>query len=85
MYYIDMVITYTQQSMNQPVKVVNLARCQLNRENELFLCPRMRLRIWYRETGSAVLSRASACSLSILRLKNLVLTYYRIPPDECGV
>ena len=28
---------------------------------------------------------ASACSFSILRLNNLVLTYYGIPPDECGV
>ena len=61
MYYKDMVITYTQQSMDHPgIKVVNPARCQqLNRENVFFLCPRMRLRVWSRETGSAVPSRVS--------------------------
>ena len=60
MYYIGMVITYTQQSRDQPGTVVNPARCQqLERENDLFLCPRMRLRVWSRETGSAVPSRVS--------------------------
>ena len=60
MYYIGAVITYTQQSMDQPGKVVNPARCQLNREKEiLFLSARMRLRIWFRETGSAAPSHAS--------------------------
>ena len=60
MYYIGMVITYTQQGTDQPGKVANHARCQqLNRENELFLCPRMRLRVWSRETGSAAPSRVS--------------------------
>ena len=56
-----MVITYTRQSMDQPGKVVNPACCQLNRENELlFPCPLMcLLRIWSRETGSAVPSRVS--------------------------
>ena len=64
MYYIGMAITYTQQSMDQPGKDVNPARCQqLNRENELFLCPRMRLRVWSLKTGSAV---PSCVSLLIL-------------------
>ena len=44
-----------------------------------FLCLRSRLRIWSRETVSAVPSRVSL-PISILRL-NLVLTY-GIPPDH---
>ena len=67
--------------MNQPVKVANPARGQLNRENRLFPCPRACLRIWSRETGSAVPSRVSLL-ISILRL-NLVLTY-GIPPEFGG-
>ena len=60
--------------MDQPGKVANPARGQLNRENEYFpvrvsLC----LRIWSRETVSAVPSRVSLL-ISVLRL-NLVLTY----------
>ena len=62
-----MVITYSK-SKDQPGKVANPAHGQLNR----------RLRIWSRETGSAVPSRISLLT-SILRL-NLVLTY-GIPPD----
>ena len=48
----------------------------------MFRCPRSRLRIWSRETGSAVPSRVSLL-ISILRL-NLVLTYYGIPPEFFG-
>ena len=41
-------------------EVANSARGQLNRENDFFLfCPRSRLRIWSRETRSAVRSRVS--------------------------
>ena len=47
----------------------------------MFSCPRSRLRIWSRETGSAVPSRVSLL-ISILRL-NLVLTY-GIPPEFRG-
>ena len=47
----------------------------------MFPCPRSRLRIWSRETGSAVPSRVSLL-ISILRL-NLVLTY-GIPPEFRG-
>ena len=47
----------------------------------MFPCPRSRLRIWTRETGSAVPSRVNLL-ISILRL-NLVLTY-GIPPDFRG-
>ena len=43
---------------------------QLNRGDEIFPCPRSRLRIWSRETGSAVASRISLL-ISILR-PNLV-------------
>ena len=68
--------------MDQPGKVANPARGQLNRENKiLFPCPRACLRIWSRETGSAVQSRVSLL-ISILRL-NLVLTY-GIPPEFRG-
>ena len=47
-------------------------------EKCIFPCPRSCLRIWSRETGSAVLSRVSLL-ISILRL-NLVLTY-GTPPN----
>ena len=59
--------------MDQPGKVANPARGQLNRENEYSPAPVRVLRIWSRETGSAVPSRVSL-PISILRL-NLVLTY----------
>ena len=72
--------TYSK-SMDQPGKVANLARGQLKRENDFFPCSRSRLRIWSRETGSAVPSRVSLL-ISILRL-NLVLTH-EIPPEFRG-
>ena len=72
--------TYSK-SMDQPGKAVNLARGQLNRENE-FPCPRCScLRILSRETVSAVPSYVSML-LFILRL-NVVLTY-GIPPAFRG-
>ena len=69
--------------MDQPGKVANPARGQLNREINIliFPCSRSCLRIWSRETGSAVPSRVSLL-ISILRL-NLVLTD-GIPPDFRG-
>ena len=67
--------------MDQPGKVANPARGQLNRENEYSSVP---VRAW--EFGLArrvQLSRpASACSFSIVRL-NMVLTP-GIPPDFRG-
>ena len=66
--------------MDQPGKVANPARGQLNREI-IFPCPRTCLRIWSHETGSAVPSRVSLL-ISILRL-NLALTY-GIPPEFRG-
>ena len=71
--------TYSK-SIDQPGKVANPARGQLNREN-IFPCARSRLRIWSRETGPAVPSRVSLL-IFILRL-NLVHTY-RIPPEFRG-
>ena len=59
-----------QQSMDQPGKVDNPARGQLNRENDYSPVPVRALRIWSRETGSAVPSRVSLL-ISILRL-NLI-------------
>ena len=53
-----MVITYGKGN-DQPGKAANPARGQLNRENEYFPFPCSRLRIWCRETGSAVPSRVS--------------------------
>ena len=47
----------------------------------MFPCTHSRLRIWFRETGSAVPSRVSLL-ISILR-QNLVLTY-GIPPEFRG-
>ena len=59
--YVEYVCRYGHthsKSMDQPGKVANPARGQLNREN-IFRCPRWRLRIWSRETGSAASSRVS--------------------------
>ena len=53
--------------MDQPGKVANPARGQLNREI-IFPCPRACLMIWSRETDSAVPSRVSLL-ISVLRLK----------------
>ena len=72
--------TYSK-SMDQPGEVANPARGQLNRENKIFPCPRSRLRVWSRETGSAVPSRVSQL-ISIIRL-NLVVTH-GIPPEFRG-
>ena len=81
LYSVCMVITYSK-CIDQPSKVANPARGQLNRENEYFpVRVRSRLRIWPRETGSAVPSRVSLL-ISILRL-NLVLTC-GIPTDFRG-
>ena len=63
--------------MDQPGKVINPARGQLNKKKQYFPV-RLRLKIWSRETGSAVPSRVSLL-LSLLKLK-LVLTY-GIPPE----
>ena len=67
--------------MDQPGKVANPARDQLNREEKGNLCSRSCLGIWSHETGSAVPSRISLL-ISILRL-NLVRTY-GIPPEFRG-
>ena len=48
----------------------------------MFPYPRLRLRIWSRETGSAVSSRVSLLISIILRL-NLVLAY-GVPPEFRG-
>ena len=67
---------------DQPGKVANPARGQLNRKIT-FPCLRACLRIWSRETGSAVPSRVSLL-ISILML-NLVLTYGITPEFRGGV
>ena len=76
-----MVITYSKGKKDQPGKVANYARGQLNRENVFIPVPVRALRIWSRETGLAASSRVSLL-ISILRL-NLALTY-RTPPEFRG-
>ena len=74
--------TYNSKSMDQPGKAASPVRGQLNRKNEYFpIRVRSCLRIWSRETGSAVPFRVSLL-ISILRL-NLVLTC-GIPPEFRG-
>ena len=75
--------TYSK-SMDQPGKVASpAARGQLNRENKYFpVRVRSCLRIWSRETGSAVPSRVSLL-IFILRM-NLLLTH-GISPEKRGV
>ena len=75
-----MVITYGK-GKDQPGKVTNPARGQLNRESYFFSGPRSRLKVWSRETDLAVPSLVSLF-ISMLRLY-LVLTY-GIPPDFRG-
>ena len=48
------------EGMDQPGKITNSARGQLNRKKCLFPCPRSNLRIWSRETGSAAPSGVSS-------------------------
>ena len=79
--YIYMVITCSKGKDH-----ANPACGQLNREN-VFFRPRSRLRIWSRETGSAVPSRVSLL-ISTLRL-NLVrlpsdCSPIALQPQKCG-
>ena len=67
--------------MDQPGKVANPARGELNREEEENPCSRSGLGIWSRETCSAIPSRISLL-LSILRL--ILVRTYGIPPDFRG-
>ena len=71
--------TYSK-SVDQPGKVANPARGQLNRGKKN-ICSRSCLRICSSKTGSAVPSRVSLL-VYILRL-NMVLTY-GIPPEFHG-
>ena len=72
----------SNERMDQPGKVANPARGQLNRNKmKISLSPYAPERNWLRETGSAVSSRVSLF-ISILKL-NLVLTR-GVPPDFRG-
>ena len=73
--------TTHSKSKDQSGKIANPARGQLIRENVFFPVPVARLRIWSRDTVSAVPSRVSLL-ISMLRL-NLVFTY-GIPPEFRG-
>ena len=70
--YECMVITYSN-GMNQPGKVANRARGQLDKKNEYFAAP-LHAREFVLTRRVRQFRPASACSTSILRL-NLVLTY----------
>ena len=70
------------KSMDQPGKVCQSCTWSAEQEKCFFPCLRLCLRIWSRETGSAVPSRVSLL-ISILRL-NLVLTY-GFPPGSSEV
>ena len=72
---------HIEQSMDQPVKVANLARGQLNMENNIPLSPCVPGNLISRDGFSRPVPRQPA-HLSILRL-NLVLTY-GIPPEFRG-
>ena len=76
---VRMVIIYSK-GKDQPGKCQS---CSWSAEQEktILPCPRSRLRVWSRETDSAVSSRISLL-ISILRL-NMVLTY-GIPPEFRG-
>ena len=64
---------------SQPGKVANPARGQQLNGKLIIRCPRSRLRIWSRESGSAVPSRVSL----LISILNLVLAY-GIPPEFRG-
>ena len=73
---------FSLKSMDQPRRVANPVRGQLNRENEYFpVRVRSCVRIWSRETGSAFPSCVRLL-ISILKL-NPMLTY-GIPPEFRG-
>ena len=69
------------KSKDQPGKVANPARGQLNREKGFLPCPRSHLRTWSHDTGSAVPCLVRLL-ISILRL-DLVFTC-GIPPEFRG-
>ena len=75
--YVYMVNTYSK-GKNQPGKVANPARGQLNRENVFFSCARSRQRIWSRGTGPAVPPRVSLL-VSILGLNTGTIMFMLIP------
>ena len=77
--YVCMVITYSRVWINWVRLSILLVVSCLGKI--IFPCPRACLRIWSRETGSAVPSRVSLL-ISILRL-NLVLAH-GIPPEFRG-
>ena len=77
-----MIITYSK-GKDQPGKVANPARGQLNMDKYIFSCTRSRLEIWSRETSSAVLSRVSLLIFILVRL-NLVLILTGFLPSSAA-
>ena len=73
-----MVIAYNQKSMDQPGKVADPARGQLNRENKYFPVP-VRAREFGLETGSELPPRVS---LLILHTQTEYGAYLRDSPPS---
>ena len=74
--YVCMYGYHLEQSMDQPGKVTNPARGQLNRQNEHFFpCPRSRLRNKSRESCSAVTSRVSLLILHTSQAESGIYIY----------
>ena len=80
--YVCMVTHTYSKSMDQPCKVANPARGQLNNKYFNIPCPRSHLRIWSLARRVRQSRPAPAVLISILRL-NMVLTY-GIPPEFRG-
>ena len=78
--YVSMVITHVARVRINRVRLPILLVVSWTGKKWIFPCrPRSRLRIWSRETGSAVVPSRLSLLISILRL-NLVLTYLRDSP-----
>ena len=72
--YVCVAITYSK-GKDQPGKAANPVRGRSAEQGELiFPCPRSRLRIWSRETGSTVPSRVSL----LISILNYTIQYYTI-------
>ena len=72
--------TYSN-NIEQPGKVANPDRSQLNREEKKKSCSRSCLGFWFCETGSAV---PSGVSLLISKLRMNLVRTYGIPPEFRG-
>ena len=77
LYVCVLMFTHVARVLINRVRFCQCCSCLAEQGKLIFLCPRLRLRMWSRETDSAVPSRVSLL-ISILRL-NLVLGFLPIP------